>query len=149
MIPYAGVSFWAHDAVGDILRSPNLAPITLAKVEPRNERERRHPKLTNGWEFVAGGIAGIMAQTSSYPIEVVRRRMQVGGAVGNHEMKKFGDVVRQIYATAGIRGFYVGLSIGYIKVQTLQPPLLLVVFLCTDFGRLGRWLLVRLLFGSR
>jgi hypothetical protein len=38
------------------------------------------------------------------------------GAVGNYEMKKFGDVVRHIYATSGIWGFYVGLSIGYIKV---------------------------------
>lgn len=117
MIPYAGVSFWAHDAAGDLLRSPHFASYTLADVEPRNERERRHPKLTPGWEFVAGGIAGILAQTSSYPIEVVRRRMQVGGAVGNHEMKKFMDVVRNIYATAGLRGFYVGLSIGYIKVR--------------------------------
>ena len=69
--------------------------------------------------------------------------MQVGGAVGNHEMKKFGDVVRQIYATAGIRGFYIGLSIGYIKVQTQYfCPVLLTC-------RSGRWLLVRLLFGSR
>ena len=119
MIPYAGVSFWAHDAVGDVLRSKHLAPYTLAPVEPRNERERRHPKLRTGWEFVAGGLAGLLAQTSSYPIEVVRRQMQIGGAVGNHEMKKFTDVVKNIYATAGVRGFYVGLSIGYIKVFPL------------------------------
>jgi len=116
MIPYAGVSFWAHDWVGDILRSHALAKYTLSPVSPRNEREARHPKLKNQWEAVAGGIAGLLAQTSSYPIEVVRRRMQVGGAVGNREMKSVWQTVKSIYAFGGLRGFYVGLSIGYIKV---------------------------------
>jgi len=116
MLPYAGVSFWAHDFVGDILRAPALAKYSLSPVAPRNEREARHPKLKNQWEAVAGGLAGLMAQTSSYPIEVVRRRMQVGGAVGNKELKGFWQTVRSVYATGGVKGFYVGLSIGYFKV---------------------------------
>jgi len=120
MIPYAGVSFWAHDFVGDILRSPSFAKYTLSPVPPRNEREARHPKLKNQWEAVAGGIAGLLAQSSSYPIEVVRRRMQVGGAVGNREMKGVWQTVRGIYSSAGLRGFYVGLSIGYIKVSPVS-----------------------------
>ena len=119
MIPYAGVSFWAHDWVGDILRSKKFAKYTLSPVPPRNEREVRHPKLKNQWEAVAGGLAGLVAQTSSYPIEVVRRRMQVGGAIGNKEMQSAWETARNIYSTAGIRGFYVGLSIGYIKVSLI------------------------------
>lgn len=118
MIPYAGVSFWAHDWVGDILRSKTFAPYTLSPVAPRNEREVRHPKLKNYWEAVAGGLAGLLAQTSSYPIEVVRRRMQVGGAVGNHELKGAWQTVRNIYKASGLKGFYIGLSIGYIKVYS-------------------------------
>jgi solute carrier family 25 (mitochondrial carrier protein), member 16 len=117
MIPYAGVSFWAHDWAGDILRSKTFAPYTLSHVPPRNEREARHPKLKSYWEAIAGGLAGLIAQTSSYPIEIVRRRMQVGGAVGNHEMKGAWQTVRSIYTTAGLKGFYIGLSIGYIKVH--------------------------------
>ena len=120
MIPYAGVSFWAHDWVGDILRSPRFEKYTLSPVPPRNEREARHPKLKNQWEAVAGGVAGLLAQTASYPIEVVRRRMQVGGAIGNHEMKGAWEIIKSIYSTTGIRGFYIGLSIGYIKVY---PPI--------------------------
>ena len=116
MIPYAGVSFWAHDWAGDILRSRKFAKYTLSPVPPRNEREARRPKLKNQWEAVAGGLAGLLAQTSSYPIEVVRRRMQVGGAIGNKEMKSAWETARTIYSAAGIRGFYIGLSIGYIKV---------------------------------
>jgi solute carrier family 25 (mitochondrial carrier protein), member 16 len=116
MIPYAGVSFWAHDFVGDILRSRPFAAYTLSPVPPRNEREIRRPKLKNQWEAVDGGIAGALAQTTSYPIEVVRRRMQVGGAIGNREMKGFWQTVKTVYASAGLKGFYIGLSIGYIKV---------------------------------
>ena len=116
MIPYAGVSFWAHDWAGDILRSKKFAKYTLLPVPPRNEREARRPKLKNQWEAVAGGLAGLLAQTSSYPIEVVRRRMQVGGAIGNREMTGAWATVRDIYSAAGVRGFYIGLSIGYIKV---------------------------------
>src|SRR5271155_1721541 len=66
MIPYAGVSFWAHDGVGDILRSKEFAKYTLSPVPPRNDREIRHPKLKNQWEAVAGGAAGLLAQTASY-----------------------------------------------------------------------------------
>jgi solute carrier family 25 protein 16 len=119
MLPYAGVSFWAHDFVGDIIRSPALAKYSLKSVPARNEREERHPKLKGQWEAVAGGVAGLLAQTSSYPLEVVRRRMQVGGAVGNREMKGFWQTVRTIYSSGGVRGFYVGLSIGYVKVSPL------------------------------
>ena len=116
MIPYAGVSFWAHDWAGDILRSRPFAKHTLSPVPPRNEREARHPKLKHHWEAVAGAAAGLLGQTASYPIEVVRRRMQVGGAIGNREMKGFMETIKTIYSTGGLRGFYVGLSIGYIKV---------------------------------
>jgi solute carrier family 25 (mitochondrial carrier protein), member 16 len=124
MIPYAGVSFWVHDWVGDILRSDAFAPYTLSHVVARNEREIRHPKLKNQWEAVAGGIAGAMAQTASYPIEVTRRRMQVGGAIGNGEMRGAWETVKSIYASGGVRGFYVGLSIGYIKVCPAREVLI-------------------------
>jgi solute carrier family 25 (mitochondrial carrier protein), member 16 len=119
MIPYAGVSFWAHDWAGDILRSERFARYTLSPVLPRNEREARHPKLKHQWEAIAGAAAGILAQTASYPIEIVRRRMQVGGAIGNREMMTFGETVKDIYSTGGLRGFYIGLSIGYIKACSL------------------------------
>jgi solute carrier family 25 (mitochondrial carrier protein), member 16 len=131
MIPYAGVSFWVHDWVGDILRSPAFAKFTLSPVDPRNEREARHPKLKGQWEAVAGGCASLLGQTSSYPIEVVRRRMQVGGAVGNREMRGLWQTVKSIYSSGGLRGFYVGLSIGYIKVC---PSLLVVDFIGYSHG---------------
>ena len=143
MIPYAGVSFWAHDAVGDILRSRKFAPYTLSPVLPRNEREVRHPKLKNHWEAVAGGLAGLIAQTSSYPIEVVRRRMQIGGTIGNREMQSAWETTKSIYSVSGVRGFYIGLSIGYIKVLLPSSKGF------SDCYRLFRWCPALLLCGSR
>ena len=61
MVPYAGTSFltWGY------LRSL-LAPAT-------GERPGALADLA------CGAVAGAVAQTASYPFEVVRRRMQVGG----------------------------------------------------------------------
>ena len=57
-----------------------------------------------------------MSQTAAYPLEVVRRKMQVGGAVGDGRRLRMGEVTRAIWAESGFRGFFVGLGIGYIKV---------------------------------
>lgn len=128
MIPYAGVSFWAHDLFHDIFRSSYLAPYAVMDVMPPEEitqleelsKENRnlykaHRQPLNSWaQLTAGGLAGMAAQTASYPLEVVRRRIQVSGVTGESiGMLKTCSV---IYQTAGIRGFFVGLSIGYIKV---------------------------------
>ena len=41
------------------------------------------PILRYWAELLSGGFAGLVSQTAAYPLEVVRRRMQVGGAVGD------------------------------------------------------------------
>lgn len=62
-----------------------------------------------------GAVAGAVSQTASYPFEVVRRRMQVGGARGGQGIS-WRESVRGIMASRGWRGLFVGLSIGYVKV---------------------------------
>jgi solute carrier family 25 protein 16 len=84
MLPYAGVSFLTHDTAGDLLRHPSIAKYTtLAK--PANSPTDKPPPLRSWAELTAGGAAGLVSQTSAYPMEVIRRRMQVGGAVGDCE----------------------------------------------------------------
>ena len=58
----------------------------------------------------------MVSQTASYPLEVIRRRMQVGGAVGDGHRLGMAEIATKIYREAGWRGFFVGLTIGYIKV---------------------------------
>ncbi|KAL2864476.1 coenzyme A transporter [Aspergillus lucknowensis] len=121
MLPYAGVSFLTHDTVGDWLRSPALAPHTTI---PNSEfsssghtrRGSRRPQLTAAAELFSGAVAGLISQTSSYPFEVIRRRMQVGGVVGDGRRLGIAETARKIWMERGFRGFWIGLTIGYMKI---------------------------------
>ncbi|KAH7130683.1 mitochondrial carrier protein-like protein LEU5 [Dendryphion nanum] len=119
MIPYAGASFLAHDTMSDFLRYPGLAPYTTLPNTERSEPSSlsHKPAQLRYWaELGAGGFAGFFSQTVSYPLEVIRRRMQVGGVVGDGHRLSIGETAKRIFVERGWRGFFVGLSIGYVKV---------------------------------
>lgn len=99
MIPYAGVSFLTYGTMKRYL--PEYVPYFKTRPTAR--------------DLLCGAVAGLISQTCSYPFEVVRRRMQVGGAGGGAGIN-WKQAVESIYAARGWRGFFVGLSIGYIKV---------------------------------
>ncbi|KAK9339058.1 mitochondrial carrier domain-containing protein [Lipomyces starkeyi] len=113
MLPYAGVSFWTHDTIHDIFRSQLLAPYAVADGSASSDR---HVPLTVWAQLTAGGLAGMVSQTASYPLEVVRRRMQVGGTLKEKKFPGIWTTARVIWLEHGFRGFFVGLTIGYIKV---------------------------------
>ncbi|KAK0391300.1 hypothetical protein NLU13_0801 [Sarocladium strictum] len=117
MVPYAGISFLTHDTVSDMLRHPSLADYTTL---PRTKLPEGKPAPLRSWaELCAGGLAGLVSQTASYPLEVIRRRMQVGGAVGDGHRLRLGETARMILREKGPAGFFVGLTIGYVKVIPL------------------------------
>lgn len=115
MLPYAGISFLTHDTMGDLLRHPLVAKWTTLP-QPKNAPEGKAAPLQSGAELFAGGVAGLVSQTASYPLEVIRRRMQVAGAVGDGHRLRIGETTRLIMKERGLRGFFVGLTIGYVKV---------------------------------
>jgi solute carrier family 25 protein 16 len=122
MIPYAGASFLAHDSMSDLMRRPALAPWTTLPGTAREESvtQSHKPAQLRYWaELSSGGVAGLVSQTVSYPLEVIRRRMQVGGAVGDGHRLGIAEVTKRIYMERGWRGFFVGLTIGYVKVIPL------------------------------
>lgn len=116
MLPYAGVSFMAYDWVTDLLHDPRISQYTMAEVASEDDTRKTRPPLYAWAKLTAGGFAGMLSQTASYPLEVVRRRMQVSGAVGTGRSVGFWECAREIFRTKGFTGFYVGLTIGYIKV---------------------------------
>ncbi|PHH69790.1 hypothetical protein CDD80_6501 [Ophiocordyceps camponoti-rufipedis] len=115
MLPYAGTSFLTHDTVSDLLRHPSLAPHTTLPRSKNQPADKAAP-LRSWAELCAGGMAGLVSQTASYPLEVIRRRMQVGGAVGDGRRLRLGETTALIFRERGLRGFFVGITIGYIKV---------------------------------
>lgn len=115
MLPYAGMSFLTHDTMGDLLRHPLVAKWTTLR-QPKNAPEGKAAPLQSWAELLAGGVAGLVSQTSSYPLEVIRRRMQVGGAVGDGHRLRIAETAALIMKERGVSGFFVGLTIGYVKV---------------------------------
>ncbi|KAL1303517.1 hypothetical protein AAFC00_006892 [Neodothiora populina] len=118
MLPYAGSSFLTHDTAGDLMRHPRIAKYTtLPESQSSTPRNPNKPVPLRSWaELATGGLAGFVSQTLSYPLEVIRRRMQVGGVVGDGHRLTMGEVAGTIYRQAGPKGFFVGLGIGYVKV---------------------------------
>lgn len=136
MLPYAGMSFLTHDTVNDLLRRPSLAPYTTvapssSSLSSSSEHPNR-PVLTSWAELLSGGIAGLVSQTASYPFEVIRRRMQVGGAVDDGHRLRIGETARKIWIEKGWRGYWVGLGIGYFKVV----PMVAVSFFVYERSKL-------------
>jgi len=130
MLPYAGMSFLTHDTAGDLLRHRIISEYTTLPRPDSFPADKPAP-LRSWAELSAGGIAGLVSQTSSYPLEVIRRRMQVGGAVGDGHRLHVGETARLIWRERGFRGFWIGLSIGYVKIV----PMAAVSFYAYERGK--------------
>ncbi|TEY45496.1 hypothetical protein BOTCAL_0331g00160 [Botryotinia calthae] len=130
MLPYAGMSFLTHDTAGDLLRHKSIKQYTTLP-KPAHYAENKPAPLRSWAELFAGGVAGLVSQTSAYPLEVIRRRMQVGGTVGDGRRLHIGETTRMIVRERGWRGFFVGLTIGYVKVV----PMVAVSFYVYERGK--------------
>lgn len=171
MIPYAGVSFMIYEGLISSFKT-NYADTT---VNP--ETKKLYPTYT----LIAGGVAGAVSQTVSYPFEVIRRRMQVSGSFTDitafsstspsatsssssstplatspntaascsqtsihrdststitkeqYERFRYRNTVQtalHIYRNHGFKGFFVGLSIGYLKVTPMSMASFWVYEIC-------------------
>ncbi|KAJ2878629.1 coenzyme A transporter, partial [Coemansia aciculifera] len=118
IIPYGGVSFLTHEYMTALARTrfAHIATLPLGEQNSKQNRRRKQPELRAWAELVSGGVAGVFAQTASYPFELVRRRMQIAGVHDPTRKASALKVVREVWASSGVRGFFVGLTIGYVKV---------------------------------
>lgn len=109
VVPYAGLSFFTYE--------------TLKKLHGE-QSGRSQP---NAYErLVFGACAGLIGQCSSYPLDVVRRRMQTAGVTG-HTYGTILGTMREIVSEEGvIRGLYKGLSMNWVK-----GPLAVGISFCT------------------
>ncbi|GCC35231.1 mitochondrial coenzyme A transporter SLC25A42 [Chiloscyllium punctatum] len=98
VIPYAGLSFFTYE--------------TLKKLHAElTERAYPYPHE----RLLFGACAGLIGQSASYPLDVVRRRMQTAG-VQCRKYTSILETMRQIIVEeGGIGGLYKGLSMNWIK----------------------------------
>lgn len=112
MIPYAGVSFLTYENL------KNYAYSFKHTTTIKNGK-----KQLTGWAYLGcGALSGALAQTASYPLEVIRRVMQIGGSFqipGTVVYSSTLEAAKGIWKRKGFRGFWVGLSIGYLKVTPM------------------------------
>nr|CAD7406122.1 unnamed protein product [Timema poppensis] len=98
VIPYAGVSFFTYD--------------TLKK---KYIDYTGNPTLNPAASLLFGAAAGMLGQSSSYPLDIVRRRMQTSPLTGTHYRSIF-STLKKVYRDEGIRrGFFKGLSMNWVK----------------------------------
>ncbi|KAJ2451671.1 coenzyme A transporter [Coemansia sp. RSA 2336] len=119
IVPYAGVSFLTHEYLTSLARGRFAAVAAMpADVHQAqvHRRRRKKPELRAWAELTAGGLSGLIAQTASYPFELVRRRMQIAGAHSPSARASAVQIARSVWEKAGVRGFFVGLTIGYVKI---------------------------------
>ena len=58
---------------------------------------------------------GLLGQNVSYPLDIVRRRMQTEGLVTKTSYRSIRHTLRYILLTEGLRGLYKGVSMNWIK----------------------------------
>lgn len=77
---------------------------------------KKEDRLFDLWTAVLGAFAGICAVAAVYPMDVIRRYMQVRGLDSSGiESKGLIGCIKGIYKTNGVLSFYRGLSAALLK----------------------------------
>ncbi|KAJ3073131.1 hypothetical protein HDU98_002167 [Podochytrium sp. JEL0797] len=127
IIPYAGASFLCYETFkGWAMERPGWWVYDIKEKQRHGafvDSDGKVRQLTWWAQLSVGATSGLLAQTASYPFEVIRRHMQVAGKLDSMKdakgVRKFpttAEMARSIYQKRGFKGFFVGLSIGYLKV---------------------------------
>ncbi|KAL1919724.1 uncharacterized protein VTP21DRAFT_1655 [Calcarisporiella thermophila] len=97
--PYVALNFQCYE----ILRKYLTPPSETSPSVPR--------------KLLCGALAGSIAQTITYPLDVLRRRMQVTGMTSiGYKYRGTLDAARNVVAKEGVRGLYKGMVPNYLKV---------------------------------
>ena len=114
MIPYAGVAFYSYEVLKSLMMEKLRGSATKLSLDGSGT-----VVLTVPATLLCGGLAGVVAQTVSYPLDVVRRVMQVHGMVADPATPpRLLQVLGDIYLRAGLAGgVFRGMSLNYYRAM--------------------------------
>lgn len=114
--PYVGLNFMVYEVVRQYLT-------------PEGEQ---NPSAVR--KLLAGAISGAVAQTCTYPFDVLRRRFQINTMSGmGYQYKSIGDAIRVIVAQEGLVGLYKGIVPNLLKVAPSMASSWLSFEMCRDY----------------
>lgn len=100
-------------SVPSFIQQADIALTVLrAHAGPLRSARVRRPQSASA-NLLMGGAAGTLAATACYPLDTIRRRMQMKGRTYDGQLHAF----RSILANEGLRGFYRGWAANTIKVR--------------------------------
>lgn len=108
VVPHAGLTFYFFE----LLKSGLILRFDLLRTQASHEESY---SLSVSGKLLAGGAAGAMAQSVCYPLDVARRRMQLGH--GGNTVKV---LLLTLQANGLSRGLYRGMSVNYIRAIPLN-----------------------------
>ncbi|OOF92284.1 hypothetical protein ASPCADRAFT_210167 [Aspergillus carbonarius ITEM 5010] len=114
--PYVGLNFMTYESVRRYLTPEgDITPGPLRKL-------------------LAGAISGAVAQTCTYPFDVLRRRFQINTMSGmGYQYTSIMDAVKAIVAEEGLRGLFKGIVPNLLKVAPSMASSWLSFELTRDF----------------
>jgi solute carrier family 25 phosphate transporter 23/24/25/41 len=114
--PYVGLNFMTYEYVRQYLTPDGDANPSAVR------------------KLAAGAISGAVAQTCTYPFDVLRRRFQINTMSGmGYQYKSLTDAVRVIVTQEGIKGLYKGIVPNLLKVAPSMASSWLSFEVCRDF----------------
>ena len=99
IVPYAGINFMVFGTFKSYII--HVQGFRSEKEIPTHQR------------LVAGALSGLIAQSSTYPLDIVRRRMQVSTA--KYARHGISGTLSIIYRTEGMNGLFKGLTMNWVK----------------------------------
>jgi solute carrier family 25 phosphate transporter 23/24/25/41 len=114
--PYVGLNFMIYESVRHYMTPEGQAnPSSIGKL-------------------CAGAISGAVAQTCTYPLDVLRRRFQINTMNGmGYRYKSIFDAIRVIVTNEGVRGLYKGITPNLLKVAPSMASSWLSFEMTRDF----------------
>ncbi|KAK2625279.1 hypothetical protein QTJ16_005648 [Diplocarpon rosae] len=114
--PYVGLNFMTYE-------------IARKYLTPEGEK---NPSAVR--KLAAGAISGAVAQTCTYPFDVLRRRFQINTMSGmGYQYKSIFDAVKVIIAQEGLKGMYKGIVPNLLKVAPSMASSWLSFEMTRDF----------------
>jgi len=130
MAPNAAVYYTIYDGLKHrrMAQLDEELRVRIAATKDTRERaklEREYPSKTVEASnmMLFGALAGVASEASTYPFEVIRRRMQMQGGrssasmvFGREALRRMTVTLRSIVRKQGVRGLYAGLGPSCIQV---------------------------------